>query len=163
MNDPALSAAELDAIEMRACMTYPGVRAAADCFFISRSERDGLLAELRALRGEVESLTRQRANRIWPDEGEYQDWLNELMENAGDEFDGDEAMESLAIKYVRALEARVEVLTSALAGLAGLADEWDTYKRPYAPDEERIWQFAADQLRDALAAISLPEPSEGTK
>lgn len=43
-------------------------------------------------------------------EGEYsehQDFVNEVMENAPDEWDDDVAMEAIAIKYVRYLESEV--------------------------------------------------------
>ena len=41
----------------------------------------------------------------WYDDPGFQDWLNQLMANAGDEWDTDEAMTAIAIRYVRQLEA----------------------------------------------------------
>lgn len=38
-------------------------------------------------------------------EGDYQDWLNELMEAAPDHYDGDDSMEHLVVGYIRDLEA----------------------------------------------------------
>jgi hypothetical protein len=41
-------------------------------------------------------------------EPDHADWLNDLMENADESFDGDVAMEELATRYVRALELVAE-------------------------------------------------------
>jgi hypothetical protein len=38
----------------------------------------------------------------------HTDWLNNLMDYASESFDGDEAMEALATRYVRALELVAE-------------------------------------------------------
>ena len=44
----------------------------------------------------------------WADDPDFQDWLNELLVNAGDEWDSDEAMTSIAVRYVRHLESLAE-------------------------------------------------------
>jgi hypothetical protein len=59
-------------------------------------------------------------------EADYQDWLNDLMENAPEHFDGDESMEAIATQYVRALE-RVTKETHRIVYESGHGDTalWD--------------------------------------
>lgn len=56
----------------------------------------------------------------WPDTDEYQDWLNDLMESAGDHYDGDEAMEAITTRYVRDLEALASEATALMQRMACL-------------------------------------------
>lgn len=56
----------------------------------------------------------------WPDTDEYQDWLNDLLESAGDHYDGDEAMEAIATRYVRDLEALASEARALMQRLACL-------------------------------------------
>jgi hypothetical protein len=53
----------------------------------------------------------------WFEDPGFQDWLNELMANAGPEWDIDEAMTSIAVKYVRHLEDNQYVETWDLDGV----------------------------------------------
>ena len=51
----------------------------------------------------------------WTDDPDFQDWLNELMENASECcWDQDEAMTWIATQYVRHLEAEVKRLGGSL-------------------------------------------------
>jgi hypothetical protein len=63
----------------------------------------------------------------WADDPGFQDWLNELLSNAGPEWDKDVAMSAIAIDYVRWLEWQAEVHQQARKGSAiarGPAPEW---------------------------------------
>jgi hypothetical protein len=62
-----------------------------------------LAAEVRRLRAELDTR--------WPWDGDadgYADWLNDLMENMGDEWDDDASAESIVTRYVRWLEAELD-------------------------------------------------------
>lgn len=44
---------------------------------------------------------------MWQSQEDYDEWLNELMENTPDSYDGDEAAEAIFVKYVRDLEGLI--------------------------------------------------------
>ena len=69
---------------------------------------------LRGLLADNDRLRAERSGLVWTDGEAYQDWLNDLMAHAGDEWDADEAMEAIATRYVHHLVAENERLRAAL-------------------------------------------------
>lgn len=60
-------------------------------------------------------MTEQNADYAWVDDSDFQDWLNDLMENSpGCCWDDDVAMTEITTQYVRHLEAEVKRLGGSI-------------------------------------------------
>jgi hypothetical protein len=199
MNGPALSAAER--IE-KFCDEWPRMRGLdSDLVYaiqlgdereaaITLTDLRSLLADLRAARGEVESLTRERdalRQDLWDVfgiQGGDQDGDPTPIAMRGDlgKLVRDQAREMREMydecpspEELAASQARVEVLTSALktfrsltARMVGIHNgDYDELVATAAPDDVQSLHEDAEErwVREAeaaLAASSLPEPSEET-
>lgn len=74
--------------------------------YVRRLERE--LAEARSLAGTLRAM-QETADEQW------QEFSNEIVANAGDEWDGDDDQETIAIRYVRHLEAEARSHGEVLA------------------------------------------------
>jgi predicted RNA-binding protein len=65
---------------------------------------------------------------------EHEDFVNELLKNTPERYDGDDAAEHIAVTYVRDLEKALEISEEALSAIAG---ESTLSEVEYAKDELR--------------------------
>jgi hypothetical protein len=73
---------------------------------------DALVADVRA------------ARLAWWEHPEHQDFVNELLDRAPESYDGDEAAEAIAIRYVRDLEATARLADDMAAVVRRYEAHW---------------------------------------
>jgi len=69
------------------------------------------MADVRNHLQELRNLRRRMAT--WED-GSHQEFVNEILENTPESYDGDDAAEAIAVTYVRDLEATTQAVRTLL-------------------------------------------------